>query len=92
MFVEEQKNSFELSAGKEHMCHLIFGTVLCTRRRNKSASLIFDFIYGHHVCNYSVNLKLGSVLFPLTYGIKTACNSSFCYEKLQTEKQPRLES
>lgn len=39
---------------------------LCTEHKNSSefASVtLCEFISGRHVCNYSVNLKLGSVLF-----------------------------
>lgn len=68
---------------------------LCTEHKNSNefASVtLCEFIFGRHVCNYSVNLKLGSVLFFffLGRGIKPPCNGLFCHRKLQSWEQPRL--
>lgn len=65
------------------------------RNSNELASLtLCECIFGRHVCNYSVNTELGSVLFsfffPRTYGIMPPCNSLLCLRKLQSWERPRL--
>lgn len=62
---------------------------LLTVKGSEMCLLIFyEFIHGHHVCNYRTNLKLDLGLFKLFYIWNLpAYNSSFCHRKLQSWEQ-----